>query len=178
MRRVLAGLAATLVVLTGLLGMAGTASAHNVLVGSDPAANATVDTAPTQVKLTFDEPIQTGQGFNAMTLTGPGNTRWPLTDVTVDSTVISGRVGALGPAGQYELGYRILSADGHPVSGVLRFTVRAAGTGAPLPATTQTGGDTGGGIPIWVWIVGAVVLLGAGVLGALRLGSANPADRK
>lgn len=175
MRRVLAVLGATLVVLTGLLFTAGTASAHNVLIGTDPAANATLDAAPAQVKLTFDQPIQTGQGFNAMTLTGPGNTRWPVTDVQVDSNVISGKLGALGPVGQYEVGYRILSADGHPVSGLLRFTLRTAGTGTPLAATTtQNGGDSGGGIPVWVWIVGAVVLLGAGVLGALRLGSADP----
>lgn len=178
MRRVLAVLAAGFVLLAGLLATAGTASAHNVLVGSDPVPNATLDAAPAQVKLTFDQPIQTGPGFNTMTLTGPGGTRWPVADVLVDSTVISGRVGALGPAGRYELGYRVLSADGHPVTGVIPFTVRATGTGTPLPATTQTGGGSGGGIPVWVWIVGAALLLGAGVFAALRVGSADRTDQK
>lgn len=177
MRRTLAAL---LLAAFAVLVTAGTAYAHNVLVGSDPVRDATLDAAPAQVKLTFDQPIQQGDGFNTMTLTGPNNTRWPLTDVTVDSTVISAKIGALGPAGQYSVGYRILSADGHPVSGAIRFTLGKAGTGTPEPAATggpNTGSSGGGGVPIWVWIVGAAALLGAGVFGALRVGAADSAKK-
>lgn len=168
--------ATVLLAVLALLVTAGPASAHNVLVSSDPAKDATLDVAPSQAKLTFDQPIQQGQGFNTMTMTGPGNTRWPLTDVTVDSTVFSGKIGALGPAGQYTIGYRVLSADGHPVSGAIRFTLTKAGSGTPEPAGTDGSGgtgSTGSGIPIWVWIAGAAVLLGAGAFGALRIGSAG-----
>lgn len=166
---------ALLLAVFALLITSGTASAHNVLIGSDPARDATLAVAPTQAKLTFDQPIQQGQGFNAMTLTGPGGTRWPVTGITVDSTVISGRIPPLGPAGVYTIGYRILSADGHPVTGAIRFTVTNPGTGTPAPAGTGDSGasGSGGSIPIWIWIVAAAVLLAVGVFGALRLGSAE-----
>ena len=82
----------------------------------------------------------------------------------------------------------MLSADGHPVTGELTFTLTAAGTGTPATvdaakspggtssqATSQTSASTG--VPIWVWIAGAVVLLAIGLTVALRSG-ARPSEEK
>ncbi|HEY8373803.1 MAG TPA: copper resistance CopC family protein [Pseudonocardiaceae bacterium] len=162
-----------------LLG-AGPAAAHNVLVGSDPAKGSTVDTAPQQVRLTFDQPVQGGvEGANTITLTGPDGNRWQVGEVQVEGSSVTAPVGPLGPAGEYTIGYRILSADGHPVSGTVTFTLTTPGTGSPLPAQDEAtgteqaasdGGDQSGGGSVWLWIGGAVVLLGAGLAIALRLG--------
>jgi hypothetical protein len=77
----------------------------------------------------------------------------------------------------YTVAYRILSADGHPVEGAVRFTLTTAGTGTPAPSaaaqpptTSGQGGHGGGGMPVWPWIVGAAALLAIGVVFALRIG--------
>jgi hypothetical protein len=124
------------------------------------------------VTLTFDLPIQQGD-FDVITVTGPNNTRWDAGAAKVDSNVISAPVRPLGPAGQYTIGYRILSADGHPVSNTVKFTLTKAGTGTPATpaaAPTSSSSNDSGGIPIWPWIVGGVLLLGLGVFVALRMG--------
>ncbi|OLR95607.1 copper resistance protein CopC [Actinokineospora bangkokensis] len=167
--------------LLALAGAAGTASAHNQLVGSNPVAGSSVATAPDTVELTFDQPVQEGQDLNTVVVQGPdGSSQWQGGAAQVKSNVVSAPLRALGPAGKYTIGYRILSADGHSVTGEVEFTLTQAGTGTPAPATaggtaSQSSGssapDGGGGIPVWVWVVGAVVLLGGGGFLAARVGS-------
>lgn len=166
---------AVVVLLAGLalLGLATPAFAHNTLLGSDPGDRATVQRSPTTIKLTYDEPVQEGKGFNTIKLTGPNGTTWRTGAVKVDSTVVSSSVGPLGPAGDYRIAWRIVSADGHPVSGELTFTLANAGTGKPVDTSSGSGSgaDSGsGGVPIWAWLLGAVVLLGVGLTVALRIG--------
>lgn len=173
-----------------LLLCAGPAAAHNELVSAEPADGAVLTTSPTVVTLTFDQPVQ--DGFNTITVTGPGNTQWPSGETTTSGTAVSTRIGPLGPAGEYVIGYRVLSADGHPVTGSLRFTMAAASTSAPAaetvttsPATTspatddqaddqasddQAGSATDGdpGLPAWLWVTSIAVLLAAVIAVAVR----------
>jgi copper resistance protein C len=174
MRR-LAGL--VLVVGLAMLGSAPPAAAHNSLIGSEPKDGALLESGPVQIDLKFDQPVQAGQGLNSIAVIGPNNDRWEGGPVTVASNVVSTPVRPLGPAGTYKIGYRILSADGHPVSGELKFTLTRAGTGTPaevgVPPSDQAASapaDGGGGVPTWLWIAGAGVLLAAGLVLALRMG--------
>ncbi len=169
-------LACLLLAGAGMIGLAGPAFAHNVLVGSDPKDGTSMAAGPSTVSLTFDLPIQQGD-FDVITVTGPNSTRWEAGPAKVDSNVISAPVRPLGAAGQYTIGYRILSADGHPVSGAVKFTLTKAGNGTPATPTAASDGQTSsassdGAVPVWPWIVGGVVLLGAGVFVALRMGRA------
>ena len=83
--------------------------------------------------------------------------------------------------------YRVVSDDGHPVTGTVSFTLTAPGPGgalptpsaaaaAPVPAPAPAAVDPqasiqqSDGAPVWPWLVGAVVLVGAGAAAALRLG--------
>jgi hypothetical protein len=134
------------------------------------------------VVLTFDQPVQEGDGLNSIAVTGPDGKEWQAGPATVDSNVVSAPVRELGPKGTYTIGYRIVSADGHPVSGQLEFELTVAGNGTPAPADSgatdsAAAGNGGGddGLPIWVWLVGAAVLLGAGLFVALRMGG-KPAE--
>nr|MDQ3579586.1 copper resistance protein CopC [Actinomycetota bacterium] len=149
------------------------------LVGSNPADKASVDAGPSQLELTFDQPVQGGENINSIVVLVPkDDSQWQEGTATVRGNIVSIAMRELGPAGDYRVGYRILSADGHPVSGELKFTLTKDGNGTPAPPKAQqpssntTAGASGdsGGVPIWVWIVGAVVLLGAGVFLALRMG--------
>ncbi len=151
-----------------LLGLATPAFAHNTLVASNPADQATVQDSPAGVELTFDQPVQKGEGLNTITVTGPNDTGWKTGPVDVASNVVSAPLDELGPAGDYRIAYRIVSADGHPVSGEVRFTLADAGNGTATKVTATE--EDGGGLPIWVWIAGAAVLLGAGLTVALRIG--------
>ena len=145
------------------------AAAHNTLVAADPADGASLPTGPSQVRLTFDQPVQSG--FTTVTVTGPGDTRWEGGDPQVAGNSVTAPVSPLGPAGRYVIGYRVVSADGHPVSGTLAFQLTEAGTGTPVTPAPGAAEDSGGGggMPLWPWLVGAVLLRGAGVFAALRL---------
>jgi copper resistance protein C len=172
MRRILASLALAGV---AMLGMATPALAHNVLVSSDPAKGASLETGPSRITLTFDAPVQ-GGNLNQIAVTGPGGTQWAEGNVEINSNVVTVPLRPLGPAGAYTVGFRVLSADGHPVKDEFTFTLTKAGTGTPATAGAATGAETtqsegsGGGVPIWVWLVGAVVLLAVGLTLALRMG--------
>jgi copper resistance protein C len=108
------------------------AAAHNELIGSDPADEATLDTAPTQVVLEFDQPVQTDFGLVAV-LDATGVHHEQGGPEVVGSTVTQA-LGAL-EAGTYEISYRVGSADGHPITGTLTFTV--AGTQSTPAATPE-----------------------------------------
>lgn len=155
-----------------LLGLATPAFAHNSLVSSTPANEATVESTPATIKLTFDQPVQKGEGLNTVSVRGPDNTGWQTGSVQVESNVVSASLDELGPKGGYTITYRIVSADGHPVSGEVAFTLAKAGNGTPTAAAQAE--ETSSGLPIWVWIVGAVVVLGVGLTVALRIGSKQP----
>jgi methionine-rich copper-binding protein CopC len=163
-----------------LLSSAGAAIAHNVLIGSDPTDGAQVATGPARVSLTFNLPVQ--RGFSTVTVTGPDGNHWPAGPPAEAGTVVSAPVGPLRPAGQYTIAYLVLSADGHPVRGAVRFTLTNPGTGtaAAPPISDRSGIAPSGaatqaesGNPGWPWLVGAGVLLAAGVAGALRVGRSS-----
>ncbi|WP_370945932.1 copper resistance protein CopC [Amycolatopsis sp. cg5] len=175
MRKALTALA---LVGAAMFAMASPALAHNVLISTDPAKGSSVDAGPAKITLTFDQFVQNAD-VNQIAVTGPGGGQWAEGQVKVDGSVVSVPLRPLGPAGEYKIGYRILSADGHAVTGESTFTLAKAGTGTPASAdaakgtgqaaTTESTSD--GGVPIWVWIAGAVVLLGVGLTVALRTGA-------
>jgi copper resistance protein C len=181
MKKLVKGLSVLALAGLGLFAMASPAFAHNSLTSSNPANEAVLDAGPGEVVLTFDQPVQEGEGLNSIAVTGPDGKQWQGGAAKVDSNVVTAPVRELGPSGRYTIGYRIVSADGHPVSGELTFELTTAGGGSPAvegdagwidnnpDADAESGGDDGG-MPIWVWLVGAVVLLGAGLFVALRIG--------
>ena len=129
-----AAAAALLLVLTVaiLVLAAPQAAAHNRLVSSDPADGSTADRPPTAIVLTFNEPAQTLG--TVVVVTGPtGHVQSgppELTGTKVRQTLQPG-----SPAGQYRVSWRVTSADGHPLTGRLTFTVAAA---APAPSASRS----------------------------------------
>jgi methionine-rich copper-binding protein CopC len=154
-----------------VVGLAGPAFAHDVLTDSTPADGASVAVGPSEVTLTFNAPVQFGA--NRLTVTGPDGQQWQRTDnATVNGDTVSTPVAPLGPAGEYTVGYRVISADGHPVSGEVTFTLTKAGPGTPpTQATAGNSPSTASapaGPPAWPWVLGAVILLALGLFLGLR----------
>ncbi|MCM6776916.1 copper resistance protein CopC [Nocardia sp. CDC159] len=168
-RRILAGLLTALLAAgIGFLS-AGPAAAHSAPVASEPADGASIDAGPARVSVTFNENLQ--PSFPSLTVVGPDGNRWDKGEPAVDGPTVSVPVGELGPAGRYTVAYRVTSADGHPVSGTRTFTLTKPGTGTPGAkagaSSGSGGGEDSGGVPVWVFIVGAVVLFGGGLAVAL-----------
>jgi methionine-rich copper-binding protein CopC len=155
---------ALLVVLVVLVGGAGPAVAHANLVGAVPADGSTVESAPTRVTLRFDENIRTP---SVIVVDGPDGKRVDhgATTVVDNSASVAIRVRA---SGAYTVAYRVLSADGHPVSARTGFTFRgtdgAVTADRPSPTVTRTGHGTR------LVVVGAVAALvvASGILVAGR----------
>ncbi|MBB6380405.1 methionine-rich copper-binding protein CopC [Pseudonocardia eucalypti] len=104
-----------------VLGVATPAWAHAKLQSSSPAQGASLSAAPTQVTLTFGESVRPAR--NPITVTGPGGAAWTVGPATVAGPVVSAPVTPAGPAGAYVLTYRVVSDDGDPVTGAVRFTL-------------------------------------------------------
>lgn len=112
------------------------ASAHDQLVSSDPAADAQLDTAPTVVTLEFSAAIMdTGL---AMTVVDADGTDHLVDEPVADGTTVTATLDTL-PVGGYQVRWRVVSSDGHPISGYVPFTV---GDAEPLPTPTAGEGTT------------------------------------
>ena len=180
-------LAATVAACVALLLGAAPAFAHTRLESSNPTDKSSVDAAPESVSLTFNEDISAE--FATMSVVGPDGTNYQSGQVSAAGGQVSTAVSPLGPAGVYQIGYRVVSDDGHPVQGTVSFTLTAPGPAAAAPTTApaaaaataapaptaapvapQASSTPSGGAPIWPWLVGAVILVAAGAVVALRLG--------
>ncbi|PWK65101.1 hypothetical protein BCL76_11388 [Streptomyces sp. CG 926] len=105
------------------------ASAHTDLTSGTPAEGATLDALPADIRLTFSDEMT--QEYAKVALTGPDGSPAAAGDPQVSGRTASLPVKPGLPSGTYTVGYRVVSADGHPVSGSYTFTLRAA---APSPA--------------------------------------------
>jgi len=105
-----------------LLALAGPAAAHSELRASVPATGARLAAAPDGAVLTFNEAVQ----VTAFRLFRASGEEVALTRAGAIATAPEFRIAlpALAP-GAYRIEWRIISADGHPVGGTIRFTVGA-----------------------------------------------------
>ena len=184
-RSVLRLLAATLAACVALLVGAAPAFAHTRLEGSDPTDGSSVASGPTSISLRFSESVSAD--FTTLTVVGPDGAQYQTGSVSAADGQVSTAVSPLGPAGTYRIGYRVVSDDGHPIQGTVSFLLTSPGSGAGRPAAApgpptavatpavdpQAASRQGEDAPIWPWLAGAVVLVGAGAVVALRLGRSS-----
>ncbi|OAK56262.1 hypothetical protein A3K89_17510 [Rhodococcoides kyotonense] len=104
------------------------AAAHSELVSSDPPADVTLEFAPIGVGLVFNQNIN--ESFATITLVGPDEQQWSQGSTTVDGPDVTISVKDGLPNGDYTVGYRVTSADGHPITGSYGFSVDVAATTA------------------------------------------------
>jgi len=111
-------------VLTVLTLGSGPAAAHASLVGTDPADGSRIATAPGDVSLTFSENV--GTGFVAVT--APNGAEVETSNVRTVDQVLTADLASSDQRGRYAVAYRVVSADGHPVSGEFTFTTTTGRT--------------------------------------------------
>jgi copper transport protein len=161
-----APVAAALVLLAVLL-PAGPAVAHATLLETDPVDGAVLPQAPEEVVFTFNETVR---------LTSQKITVYDARGQLVDSSATaSGAVVTVDPAeelsdGTYVVGWYVLSADGHPVSGSLTFSVGERSNevfAPPPPAESSQAVVVAAGVLHVLLYLGLLVATGLAVFGAL-----------
>jgi methionine-rich copper-binding protein CopC len=115
-----------LAVSTFSLASAATSSAfaHAKLQSSDPRAGSTLDTAPKQVRLKFNETLE--PAFSRIRITGPGNKAIAATAATVDKADPTVMTAPLPPlsTGEYHIQWTTMTRDGHKVKGEVAFKIK------------------------------------------------------
>ena len=156
------------------------ASAHDQLLSSDPAAGASLDALPAEVRLSFSAALLSDAGSTVVQVTDEAGTLLSAGDPQVDQNVVTQPLSG-DAAGTVTVEWRVVSSDGHPISETFTFTVTGAAapsptasapeSAAPSPTpepsetplvTAEVDDDAQSPLP---WIIGGVVMLGA--LGAV-----------
>jgi methionine-rich copper-binding protein CopC len=163
---------------------ASSASAHDYLVSSSPAAGSTLSAPIDSVSMTFNDLVVdfSHDGTSAIVqVTGPdADTRQFETGcATIAGRTITAPV-MLGASGRYTVTWRVASADGHPASGHITFNYLAPANSVPAlgladgtscAAASSAAGNSGigqvlgGDTTVMIIALGAVVWV---VLAALR----------
>ena len=167
-----------------------TAAAATLVTGSPAVADAALREAsvrdgavltepPGQVTFTFNEKLQ--ERFTTVQVTASGGSAVDADDPVTKGATVTQRLPQTLTAGEYTVAYRIVSADGHPVSGKLSFRLQPPPTSTPpSPATTavvptasataavSSPAEDEGGSGTWLWIIAGVVVVAVG--GVLLVG--------
>ena len=126
-----AAIASTVLALTFIPGIA---SAHAILESSSPEPSALLTSSPKEIRLDFDEEVEDTLGDIRLY---DSEQREVSIGKTVRSASDVSKVSAEVPAlktGVYAVVWRVVSADGHPISGAFPFEIgtKSTGTSAAL----------------------------------------------
>ncbi|MFE7093902.1 copper resistance CopC/CopD family protein [Streptomyces erythrochromogenes] len=115
-----------------VLGGAAPAFAHAGLRASDPAEGSVLATAPKQVTLTFTESV--GFSDDSLRVLSPENERVnprPAQHADGKDNAVRVELSDKLAQGTYTVAWRVVSADGHPISGAFIFSIgKPSGTAA------------------------------------------------
>ncbi|SEM86153.1 copper resistance protein CopC [Cryobacterium sp. TMT1-3] len=187
--RLLAGLGALALAATFAIGGAApAASAHDSVLATVPSNTEHVDLAPATVSMRFtDDIMQLGA---IMLVVDSAGTDWAQGEPALDGPTASVAVDPALPDGGYQVRWRVVSADGHPISGTFDFSVGSGASAAPTtdaatPAVSTApdpsmaaSAPSPAGLPVGVTaLLGAVVGLGLflGILALTRRHAASAA---
>lgn len=159
--RLVAGLLAAIVLLAAIA-MPDPAFAHAALIKAEPADGAVLAQSPSQLSLTFSEPVSP----LVLTLVRPDGTSVPLSSFRLSGQTVEIDNPQALKSGTHVLSWRVISADGHPVGGSVLFSV---GTPSAAPAASDAV-DRGLRTAIWIGKVFLYIGLFFGVGGAFALG--------
>ncbi|MCS3843262.1 copper resistance CopC family protein [Microbacterium sp. AK031] len=137
LRRIGAGLALALI---AVLAIAVPASAHDQLTSSTPSDGEALATAPEEIAMTFSGDLivldSSMAGAVVMVVDEAGRD-WVSGEITVESNRVTAQLTPGMPVAGYQVRWQVVSEDGHPISGVIPFTI-----GDAAPMVTASTGDT------------------------------------
>jgi methionine-rich copper-binding protein CopC len=117
------------------------AHAHTSLELSTPSDGQLIELMPAELSAAFNEDLIEieGEVVNTLELQSAEGTKYVLSSATITGpTVLATVEDGEYPAGDYLLKYRVVSADGHPVTGEIRFSTQSLTTIGSAPAEPVT----------------------------------------
>ncbi|MEV8267476.1 copper resistance CopC family protein [Microbacterium sp. NPDC076911] len=124
MHRIKIAVVTAVVAVLASLAIAAPAVAHDELQSSSPSSGEDVAEAPAEITLSFSAEVLT-MGAALIVVDSSGHD-WVLGEPTVDEATVSAALDPEMPAAGYEIRWRVVSGDGHPISGLIPFTVDGA----------------------------------------------------
>lgn len=164
------------------------ASAHARLVATSPADGASLTVAPEQVELTFDEAVAPVDDGTRLLVAGQDPV---VLEATSRDAVVTAALPELPADARVVVAWRVVSSDGHPLSGLLTFTVGSPSADSAAAADDDLLETLEPEAPTWVpttlavanaaWYLGLLLVAGAALFVALclpRTGSGAPRPRR
>ena len=121
--------------------MAPTASAHADLQVSTPEDGESLDIAPEEIRLTFSEELfEELVEISILDAAGDLYSTIEVEQTPPPGTDVIFPWPTQAPPGEYSIAYRVVSADGHPVTGTISFSyaATAAEPSTPEPSPSDT----------------------------------------
>ena len=135
----LAGLLATALAVSAL---PSAAHAHDQVLSTTPASQEHLDAAPEEVSMVFTADIL-DIGATILVVDDAG-ADWAVGDMQLEGATATQTVDTAMPNGRYQVRWRVVSSDGHPIAGTLEFAVGefTASTGSPGDGSTPAPEET------------------------------------
>jgi methionine-rich copper-binding protein CopC len=110
--------------LVGLLSLVIPSSfAHSELVSSNPAASANIQDLPEQIEIEFNEELLNLGTGNSISIVGPSGEDLGMGETSTEGAKIFRLLNTTSEYGQYQVTYRVASADGHVLKGSYTFNL-------------------------------------------------------
>ncbi len=163
MRKVSAGILVMLIAMLGVF-TAGPVRAHDALLSTAPENGAQLTAAPPVVVLKFEAvPLKDTTKIVATNSVG---VQYPLTGVvSAGATATAPWPATATSAGTYQVSWRNVGSDGHPLNGSFSFSFTTDGVGPTATASPAGRPDAGIGVPTPLPTTGPVPATGANGLG-------------
>lgn len=132
------------------------AFAHSQIIGSNPKNGAHLDALPSTVEVKFNEELKE-PAFIAVVAPNGDVLK---TETTIEGNVARASVESSEQTGEFALNYRVVSADGHPITGSVTFSVEGASpTALPSPSaiSDQPVTEVGMGIGWLILVIAAII---------------------
>lgn len=108
------------------------ANAHDQVISTAPASQEHLGAAPTEVSMLFSDDIL-DIGATILVVDDAGK-NWAFGDMEIDGREVVQVVEADMPDTNYQVRWRVVSSDGHPISGTFDFAVGNAPASTAVPA--------------------------------------------
>lgn len=131
-----------------LLSLPASVSAHAYVVTSTPGENEVLQDAPTSISITFNEPIE--NAFHSIQVTDPSGQQAVSGESRIDggnSATLLTELRPNLPDGIYTVNYKVLSSDGHTVTGTFPFIIGDEAAKHNTTASNEPGSSGGRALP-------------------------------
>lgn len=167
----------------GLLSFAVGAGAHSQLEETTPKQGAVLAEAPAEIRLRFNESVSSDAGAIRV-LDSRGRSVEPGPSRSAGDTEVAASLASLG-TGQYVVGWKAVSADGHPINGAFVFTIGSPSSSGSVKGLIESVLDQQGGSRAvslvfaavrWIAFAATAVVVGSAVLCLVAAAGLGPVD--